>query len=962
MPDPPGVTVTFLFTDIEGSTRLWEHSPAEMGPALARHDVLLRAAIEGNEGTVFKTVGDAFCAAFPTAAHALTAAHAAQLALAQEPWPEPARIRVRMALHTGVVEVRDNEYFGRPLNRVARLLAAGHGGQVLLSLATQELVRDILPVGIILRDMGDRRLKDLIRPERVYQLVAPDLRTDFPPLKTLDGRAHNLPIQLTSFVGREREMQEVKTLLRSSRLVTLTGSGGAGKTRLSLQIGADLIDDFADGAWLVQLAPLTDERLVPQAVATVLGLKEEPGVALTETLTQALKNKELLLILDNCEHLVEASASLCQALLSSCAGARILASSREALRVAGEAPYRVPSLATPDPKAPISVASLTLYAAVRLFIDRALAVKPSFQVDYTNAPAVASICHRLDGIPLAIELAAARVRSMSADEVNRRLDQRFRLLTGGSRTALPRQQTLRSLIDWSYDLLDETEQALLRRLAFFAGGWTLDAAEEVCSGEGIDEGAELDLLTSLSDKNLVLTEERNGVTRYRLLESVRQYARDRLLERGDEARWQARHLAYFVAMAEEAEPQLTGADQGVWLDRLETEHDNLRAALAWSSVEGGDAAGGLRLAGALRRFWYVRGYLGEGRARLSELLAATSDMKVTASRANALSGAGVMAAQQGDYPAARVLYDESLAIRRQLGDRVGTATSLGNLANLAAAQGDYSSARALHEESLAIRSVLGDRSGIAMSLTNLGLIALEQADYPAARAWCEESLAMRRELGDRWGIAVSLNNLGLVALDQGDYPIARALHEESLAIRQELGDRVGIALSLNNLGDVSLHQGDWASARAVCEQSLAIFREVGERWGIGESLNNLGLAALDQGDSAAARTLHEESLAIRRELGDQRGVAESLEGLACVAFNLADPGRAVRIWAGAERLRETIGSPLPPSDRPHYQCQVAAARAAFGDTTVFDLGWQEGRAMTLEQAIKYALGDLIRHS
>ncbi len=915
MLDLPRGTVTFLFTDIEGSTRLWQQSPAEMGAALARHDALLREVIEQNDGTVFKTVGDAFCAAFPTAAAALAAARAAQLALAQQPWPEPVRIDVRMALHTGTAEVRDNDYFGQPLNRVGRLLAVGHGGQVLLSVATQELLRDSLPASISLRDMGDRRLKDLIRPERVYQMVALDLPADFPPLRTLDARAHNLPIQLTSFVGREREMQELKGLLKSSRLVTLTGSGGAGKTRLALQVGADCIDDFADGVWFVELAPLTDARLVPQAVTTVLGIKEQPGVSLTDTLLRETRDKELLLVLDNCEHLVEASALLCQALLSACAKVRILVTSREALRLPGEATYRVPSLATPDPKALTRIAALTQYAAVQLFIDRALAVQSAFRVDNQNAPAVASICHHLDGIPLAIELAAARVRSLSVEEVNERLDQRFHLLTGGSRTALPRQQTLRSAIDWSYDLLRETEQALLCRLSAFAGGWTLNAGEQVCSGEGVDNAEVLDLLTSLADKSLVVAEERNGATRYRLLETVRQYAQDRIRESGEETQWRKRHLAHFLALAEDAEPHLRGADQQAWFDRLETEHDNLRSALAWSSAPGSDTASGLRLAGSLWRFWYAHGYLGEGRNWLTGLLAAARLGDAAPARAKALQGAGAMAVQQGDYPAARGLFEEGLRLRRELGDQRGIAGLLGNLGVVASDQGDYPGAQALQEECLAIFRELGDWQGVANSLHNLGNVANHTRDYPAARELYEESLAIQRELGDQRSIAMMLGNLGLVAYHCDDYPAARTLYAESLAIFRALGERQCIAVGLTNLASVTSDQHDYRSARPMLDEALAIFRE----------------------------------------LGDRRGIAETLGELAHVAFALAGPGRAARIWGRVEWLREEIGLPLPPSERPRYDRQVATARATLGDDAAFDVAWQEGRAMTLEQAIGYAL-------
>lgn len=909
----PSGTITFLFTDIEGSTRLWEQSPAAMGVALVRHNRLLRTAIEQNDGYIFKTMGDAFCAAFSESTDAINAAIEAQRALTQEDWPDGARISVRMALHTGAAELHEDDYVGPPLNRVARLLSAGHGGQVLLSLTTQQLVRESVPSGVVLRDMGDRRLKDLIHPERVYQMVAPNLRTDFPPLKTLDARTHNLPIQSTSFVGREREMEEVKGLLESTRLVTLTGSGGAGKTRLSLQIGADLIDDFADGVWFVPLAPLTDQALVPQAVAAVLGIREQPGVSFTDTLSSHTKDKELLLILDNCEHVVTAASVLCDAVLASSAGVRILASSREALRVQGERSFRVPSLATPNTKVPRDLASMVQYPAIRLFLDRAIAAKPSFELNKENATAVGDICRCLDGIPLAIELAAARLRSMSAEEVRERLDQRFHLLTGGSRTALPRQQTLRALIDWSYNLLPLAEQALLCRLSTFVGGWTLETAEAVCAGPPIERRQILDILTALVDKSLVSSEERMGASRYTLLETVRQYARDRLRDAGDETQWHTHHFEHFLGLAEDAETNLTRANQHGWLDRLEVEHDNLRAALTWSTTVNGDVTRGIALAGALSRFWDIRGYLGEGRARLSTLLNA-EPRKATSARAKALTGAGMLALFQGDYVAAQALGEESLKIRKELGDQDGISVSLNILGSLACVQGDFASARALYEQSVAIH----------------------------------------RELGNRRGVAAVLSNMGVAASDQGDHTAARALHEESLAIRRDLGDLHGVAISLINLAMVLYGEHDYEGARTRSVESLAISRELGDQRGCADSLCWLAYIAEAQGDGRSATPLFEESLAMRRELGDRKGVAESLEGLAHVAFANTMPARAARIFGAAERLRQELGSPLPPTERERYDLQIAVARAALGDDGAFDVAWAEGRAMTLEQAVELA--------
>jgi predicted ATPase/class 3 adenylate cyclase len=909
----PTGTVTFLFTDIEGSTLLWEAQPEAMQVSLARHDALVRRDIASANGYVFKAVGDAFCAAFALAPDAVAAALMVQIALDEEPWPEETPIKVRMALHTGAAQIRDGDYFGAALNRVARLLATGHGGQTLLSQTTYELCRDSLPEAASLRDLGAHQLKDLARPEHVYELQYPGLRGDFPPIRSLSTHPNNLPQQLTSFIGRAKEIAEIEALLVRNRLLTLTGSGGSGKTRLSLHVAAESLAQFPDGAWFVELAPLADPGLVPQTVATVLGVKEEPGKSITQTLTDYLKDKRLLLLLDNCEHLLDACATVADALVRQCPGVKILASSREALGIAGEQTFRVPSLSLPDRKRAQTPQTLSTYESVQLFIDRALLVRKDFQVTNQNAPALASVCCRLDGIPLAIELAAARVRALTLDEIDGKLDQRFRLLTGGSQTALPRQQTLRSLIDWSYDLLKDPEKLLLQRMSVFAGGGTLAAAEQVAAGEGVVEEDILDLLTSLADKSLVVAEQKDGHSRYRLLETVRQYARDRLVESGGGEAVRERHRDYFLALAEEAEPKLTGAAQAEWLRRLEEEHENLRAGFDWSLAEA-ESRGGLRLCGALLWFWWTRGHISEGREWCARVLGKTGGDERTPERAKVLNAAGALACLQGDYPAAWAWHEESLAIRRHLGDRSGTARSLGNLGIVARDQGDYASARALYEEGLAIVRELGDRRGIGAALGNLAVVTLDQGDFASAALLNEECLEIMRERGDLQGIAFSLHNLGYMSSAKGDYPAARALNEESLAIRRQLGDRRGIAISLEALGSVAENQGDYPAGRA----------------------------------------LNEESLAIRRELGDRRGIAYSLKGLARVVTALGTPLRAARIWGAAERLREEIGSPLPPNERSLYDPPVAAARAALGDDATFDRAWQEGRALTLEQAMQLA--------
>ena len=861
----PTDTVTFLFTDIEGSTKLWEAHPEAMRVALARHDALVREAIISANGYVFKTVGDAFCAAFAMAPDAVEAGLRVQTALAAEPWPEMTPIKVRMALHTGAVESQDGDYFGPPVNRVARLLTTGHGGQTLLSQATYELTRDSLPDAVSLRDLGTHQLKDLARPEQVYELQHPSLPGDFPPIKSLSTHPNNLPQQLTSFIGREKEIVEIEALLARTRVLTLAGSGGSGKTRLGLQVAAESLAQYPDGAWFVELAPLSEPGLVAQTVASVLGLKEAAGQPITQTLTEHLKHKQLLLLLDNCEHLLDACATLADALVRQCPGVRILATSREVLGITGEQTYRVPSLSLPDRKQAPTPQSLSIYESVQLFLDRALLVRSDFQVTNQNAPALASLCYHLDGIPLAIELAAARVRSLSVEEIDGKLDQRFRLLTGGSLTALPRQQTLRSLIDWSYDLLREPEKLFLQRFSVFAGGWTLAAAEEVCAGEGIEHRDVLDLMTSLVDKSLVVPEQQDAETRCRLLETVRQYARERLVESGGGEAVRKRHRDYYLALAEEAEPKLKGAEQTAWLQRLEEEHENLRAGLAWSLAEA-ETGGGLRLCGALQRFWLMRGHLSEGRQWCTRVLCKAGAEERTRERANVLNAAGLLANYQADYPAARALLEESLAIRRELGDRLGIAGSLHSLGTVDCDQGDYPAGRVLLEESLAIRRELGDRFGIAASLNNLGNVALYQGDCPAARALYEESLAIRRELGDRFSIAMSLGNLGNVALDRGDYPAARALHEESLAIRRELGERWGISYSLEGLAAVVASLRDSLRAARIWGATERLRAEIGtplppnERSGYDRCV---AAARIASGDDAAFDSAWQEGRALR---------------------------------------------------------------------------------------------------
>ncbi len=874
MPSLPTGTVTFLFTDIEGSTRLLQQLGDRYADVLAEYRRLLRTTVYTQGGRDVDTQGDGCFFAFPRAKDALSAAVTALRAIHRYPWPTGISVRVRMGLHTGEPISGDTGYVGMDVHRASRICAVGHGGQVLLSQTTRDLVADDLPKGVSLRDLGQHRLKDLGDPQCLFQVVAAELPADFPPLNSLDAFPNNLPRQVTSFVGREREMVEVKRLLSTTCLLTLAGAGGCGKTRLALQVGADLLQQYPDGVWLVDLAPLSDPTLVPHAVVSALGVSEQPSHSLSETLADYLRPKSLLLLLDNCEHLLSTCAQLADTLLRGCPTLRILATSREGLGIAGEMTYRIPSLSLPDLHRLPSPQGLMEYEAVRLFAERAAFSKPGFQVTSSNAAAVANVCHRLDGIPLAIELAAARVKALPVEAIALRVDDRFRLLTGGSRTALPRHQTLRATMDWSYELLSEQERALLRRLSVFAGGFTLEAVERICGKDGVDAGDVLNLLTDLVNKSLVAFDEQQGQGRYRLLETVRQYSWDRLVESGEDADARRRHRDYYLALAEQAELELRGPDQGAWLKRLDTEYDNLRVALDWSKMEGGTLEAGLRLAGTLYHLWEVHG-LREGREWLEGMLSQARGTS-PAVRAKALNATAFVAHRQGDFQRLPALCSEALALCRTLGDEWGSAFALHYLAHAAESQGDY-------------------------------VQAIETM---------EEAVALCRSAGDKWWRAASLNCLGEIVRLQGAYERAVALSEESLRLARELGDKRGVAASLVNLGAVVGRQGDYVRAEAMLKESLALF------W----------------------------------ELGYKLRLAHCLLGLARTAYGLCQHERAVRLFAAVAALRQVTGIGLQPSDLAEHDRVMTALRGALGDAA-FAAAGAEGRAMTLEQAIEYALGD-----
>jgi predicted ATPase/class 3 adenylate cyclase len=933
----PSGTVTFLFTDLEGSTHLLQRlGTARYAEVLEAARRLLRAACAQHKGHEVDATGDSSFFAFAQAPEAVAAAALAQRAIAAHTWPDKATVRVRMGLHTGTAQVVGDHYIGLDVHRAARIAAAGHGGQVLLSWATCALVEPAVPEDTSLRDLGDHRLKDLRRAERLYQVVLPDLPNDFPPLSSLDSHPHNMPVQLTSFVGREHEVAELKPLLVSSRLLTLTGPGGTGKTRLALRLATEESDSFAAGVWLVELAPLADPTLVPHTVAATLGVQEQPGRPILDVLRDYLRAKTLLLLLDNCEHLIEACAQLVETLIRAAPSLRILATSREAFGIAGEIAYRVPSLpvaAPAHPGQPLDVESLARNDCVRLFVERATAVLPSFRLTTTNASAVAEIGRRLDGIPLAIELAAARTRVVPPEQIAARLDNRFRLLVGGSRTALPRHQTLLALIEWSHELLTAPERVLLRRLSVFAGGWSLDAALAVC-GDGL--GAEvLETLAHLVDKSLVDVAQPVDIAegRYHLLETIRQYAQTKLQESGAAERIRDRHLAYFIHLAEEAEPHLRRAEQLAWLQRLEREHDNLRAALAWA-LESDMSDQELQLAGALSYYWILRGKITEGYKWLDDAL-------VLSEREKSKKPA------EGSYTPA----SEEKAHR---------AKALYGFAWIQLATLGVKAAHAAVEEGLRLWRDLGDKWWTAVGLENEGLILILAGDRQTALARLEEGVALARQIEDRWPLATCLIRFGDALKQRGEAAAARPHLEEGVALARGVGDKTLLSEGLRELGSLYCLEGNLTEAACLTAEALANARAIGSMIYEFLGLYQLVIIACLQSDPAKAKGHSVELWARVKEMG-----APLATGLAQLSFGLTaclygEPGKGARLLAAAEMVLRQQGIDLPSGEGDPggkaYQQALGRVQAQLGPAA-FQAAWAAGQQLTPEQALALATED-----
>jgi predicted ATPase/class 3 adenylate cyclase len=905
-PALPSGTVTFLFTDVEGSTRLARELGEAWLPLLHRHREIIRAALTGHGGVEVQTEGDGFFAAFARAPAAVAAVTQAQRDLAAEPWPPGAEIRVRMGLHSGEGTLdRDGAYVGHDVHRAARIAAAGHGGQVLVSDAVRALVGATLPPGAALRDLGEHRLKDL-RPERLAQLVGDGLPDDFPPIRSLDARPNNLPSQLTSFVGREHELATAADLLRATRLLTLTGPGGTGKTRLALQLAALVADDYPNGIWFVPLEPLRDAGLVMSTVARALGIFQRPDETALDALAAGIGTRQVLLVLDNFEQVVEAAGEI-GGLLRACPAVRVVVTSRAVLRIAGEQEYVVPGLPAPPDTSRLSRVELenlpaalrhpdplglSQYEAVRLFIARAVAVRPDFRVTNDNAPAVAGICARLHGMPLAIELAAARVKLLSPDQILERLERQLGLLTSSARDLPERQRTLRGAIAWSCDLLDEPQRRLMARLSVFRGGWALGAAEAVAGAPGGPEVDILDGLAALADQSLVRAfDAPDGSPRFDMFESIREFAEEHLAAAGDVEVSRAAHAAIFLALAEATAPHLQGAEQRRHLDRLELDHDNLREALRWA-VGQPDPSTAVRLAFALWRFWQQRGYLAEARRLLDGMAARAWDLPPRL-RARFAETIGGVAYWQADLPATARWYGEALASWREL----------------------------------AVSGTPDDRRELANALYN--------------RAYTSVAEAMNDPAG----------------LDARPDPAARTMMEEALDIYRELGDTAGEGNLLWGLGGHLMFSGEMPEAEGYFRRAIELHRAAGHRTMEAWSLHMLSSTLISQERVVDAAEASRHALRHFDEAGDVAGITLAFDVLSAVALAAGELDRGGRLWGAARQLQRVSGTGLAAWDERMLAMMPHGVATVLAPAERDRLGAQ-GAALPLADVVAYALGEL----
>lgn len=947
----PDGDVTFLFSDIQGSTPLWEDMPEAMEHALSLHNSILSEAISSHEGKWYKSVGDEIQAAFSDPAQALLAAIAGQRGLLTAKWGKTGPIRVRMGIHRGDAIAETTDYATtHTLNRVARIMSSAHGGQIVISQEAAQEIENQLPDGIWLQDMGKHRMKGLSHLEHIHQVIAHGLPSEFPRLKTLDISPNNLPVHLNRFIGRKQEIAKIQELLAASRLVTLTGSGGAGKTRLSLEVAETLQDENPDGVWLVELAPHTDPELVPQTVIHSLELVEDAAEPAIKQLIDFLKNRSLLLILDNCEHLIEASAQLANSLLRACPNLRILASSREALGVPGETPYRVPSLTIPETDHLNGLEEFAAVEAIQLFMDRAQTVNLGFALTSENAPTIAHICKRLDGIPLAIELAAARVKVMQVQQIAERLENRFRLLTGGSRTALPRQQTLRALIDWSYSLLTEAERTLFRRLSVFVGGWDLKTAEAVCEGGEIDSFEVLDLLTSLVDKSLVNTEETEIGVRYRRLETIRQYAREKFLETDDVSSLRDAHLAYFMEQAEIAGTEIQGKNQIMWVTRLNANLENINAAVSWGTET--DVASGLRLVNALENYLYMSFDARLGHRWFSGLLSNADGDLQPAIHAKALRIAMAYLWSIGDSESKERYFNASLALYNSMQDETGIANLMMHKGWSYVDEGELAKAEKIFLECTESFKRAGDITGQLMSQNQLAGSIYSTSNPRLAKMYAENNLELLKNSGNIHAEKSVLDVLANLSYFTEEYDLALEYLERSNRLTQLLFKSKFASHSYDK-ARIHYMKGDYEQARSFFMEAIEVADKNGRFREIHWATLWLGKIAVQTGDLEEAYQIIKNSLAFFENL-QFMGVVVAIEWLCELAMVLDRPEQAATLlsWTDVQRIKVGDHRPKPEQrivDQLYLEIETKLSPQAISEAKML------GERMTSEKAIEYAL-------
>lgn len=945
--------VTFLFTDIEGSTKLAQNYASEYNDLLSKHNTILQETFELNSGYVFKKIGDAFCAAFPNAESAAKAAIDTQLKLASE-FSGDIELKVRMGIHSGEAEFVDNDYIGYvSLSRVNRIMSAAQGGQILISQIVQDSLKDNHTLNLSFKDFGKRRLKDIIIPEHIYQIISEGLLTDFAPLKSLDARQNNLPSSLSKFVGRRKEIEEIKKLFSNLRLITLTGMGGTGKTRLAIQLVSEMIDEFENGVWIIEFSPITDPDLIVKEISKILNLKEEPERDDLEVLKEYLKDKNILLIFDNCEHLLERCAVITETLLSFCPKLKIISTSREPFNIQGEIIYKIPPLSMPEKIRNKSFEELSDYESVKLFLERANSVNANFLLTHYNIYDVAELCKKLDGIPLAIELAAKRINVLPVDKILSRLDDRFKLLTGGSATALPRQKTLKALIDWSYDLLNQNEQLLLQRLSVFMGGWNLEAAEEICSDDNIDQYEVLDLVNSLHDKSLITFNECDGVGRYGMLESIKFYAQEKLTDRDDLMR---KHFEYFLNITSVVKQKEKGMDQLQWLELVDEELDNVRKDIQWASENSSEDA--YRIVINVFDFWQNKGYLKEGFASLMKVKNSIEipDIKL---KADLLFRIARICYELGKFEELEEYSTEALELYREINDKEGILKALNTLGLKFYTEMDYDGAIKLNEEALALSIEINSKEGKANSLYNLSFPVSNHGDFARSISLKEEALKLAKEIRNEHLTAHILLSLSISHSRKIiDTKKASLYSEESLNLSRKLNDQYLISVNLVNLADLKLHFEDknYEEAEYLLLDAYKISKDCGYIMNISPIRNNLGGLYLETDQVIKAKVIYQEYMNERSIPGSEFFLNDVISGFSRVYLKDRKYEKALLLYGYIDTISHTLKKKSTKDSAELTNEEKSFLKKELGEVRYEQL-WSESQSLKIEDAVEICLKD-----